>query len=595
MKNFLQIILTTILILSTPAIVKANEVTFSASVDSSQIILGESLKLTLSITGKKDVNPFNLPPLEGFEIRYMGPSTKVSIINGSYSSVKSFIYSVFPKQAGKFVIPGFTLTINGESYTSNPIPIEVINKGGTAGKALTIEEKLYAELRIDKKDIYVNERVPITVFLYVNELSFQDIQYPQLENIGIKIDGYASPRQYQKIINGRKFDVVEFKTSIYPTRAGELTLGPAKVPGNLMINKGKSRRGRRNMFDDDFFDSFFNRFERKPMELVSNTLQLNVKPLPDKNKKDSFSGAVGQFKFNVTAGPLTLKEGDPITLKMDISGNGNLSAIKFPVLDNFDQFKLYDPQVNEKKGVKYYEQVIIPKNSDIKEIPPITFTYFDSNDGKYKDIKSDPIKINVEEVKDSEKFTIVGANLSSNEGNITEEVLGSDIVYIKEKIGKLYLSDKRRVNVGFVFIWIVVVFLVWGVLFFNFKRTHRLKTDNIYAKKMRAPKQAKKEIDKAREYLKKNDVEHFYNSVFKTLQGYLGDKLHLGGGNISKESVGSKLGKIRGREKVVDVVGHLLDECDQVRYASTQISTENMATSLNKLEKLIDFLERSLK
>jgi len=104
---------------------------------------------------------------------------------------------------------------------------------------------------------------------------------------------------------------------------------------------------------------------------------INVLPLPLEERPVEFSGAVGQFDYNVSVSPNKIKVGDPITLRMTVIGKGNLAAIDMPKIPLDAEFKLYDPQIFEKDNIKKSEQVLIPKHENISEVPALQFSYFD--------------------------------------------------------------------------------------------------------------------------------------------------------------------------------------------------------------------------
>ena len=118
-------------------------------------------------------------------------------------------------------------------------------------------------------------------------------------------------------------------------------------------------------------------------------------PLPEEGKPEGFSGAVGKFGFNVSVSPTEVKEGDPITLRMTVNGEGNLTAFEMPSLSSKDNFKLYDPQIIEKDNIKKSEQVIIPNSAEVIQVPKIQFSYFDPDLKRYQTITRGPFPITV--------------------------------------------------------------------------------------------------------------------------------------------------------------------------------------------------------
>lgn len=599
-KNLIKLILVIGLVASLASEGYSQDIVVEAEVSSQKVALGSAIQFVITIHGSSNVDPIQLPAIDGFETRYSGPSTRVSIVNGKQSSSKSFIYSLFPLREGKFQIPAFNIFIAGKSYTIHPVPLEVVASAGNVGSSIgdqssSLKEKLFVVLKVPKEEVYLNQSLPVKIIIFVSGLSVRDIQYPNLNNIGFSIGDYDQPQQYQQIVNGARFNIVEFNTKIYPSRVGELKLGPAKVSCNLIVpsSQGTSRFGRSGIFDDDFFNSFFDRHEKRPVTLESEGVSIKVLPLPEEERPAGFSGAVGEYSFNVSVSPDNVKEGDPITLRMTIVGKGNLSTVQMPPLSNEDNFKVYDPQVLEKGGVKKSEQVIIPQSDKITEIPAIQFSYFNPQIGKYQTITRGPFPIKVTGLGDGEEFKVV--SLNGEYKPVNPEVFGEDIVFIKEKPGKFRLSGQHVYNSPFFYIIILLSALAWIVVLISYKRSNRIKTDIVYARRLLAPRKAKQGLVLTKSLIPSANKEQFYDAVFKTIQEYLGNKLHLSSGAVTFETVQEKLISKNIEQNTIDEIQTIFEECDMIRYASADIDQDDLSASYQRLANIVDYLERYLK
>jgi len=578
----------------------SQEVHVEAEVSSQRVTLGSAIQFTITIHGNSNIEPIQLPPIDGFEVRYLGPSTRVSYVNGQQSSSKSLIYSLLPLREGKFQIPAFSVTISGKVHTMQPIPLEVVASTGGAGsitgdQVTSLKEKLFVVLKVPKEEVYLNESLPIKILIFVSGLSVRDIQYPDLNTIGFSIGEYGKPQQYQQIVNGMRFNIVEFNTKVYPSRVGNLQLGPVKIGCNLIIpsSGGSSRLGRNNIFDDDFFNSFFNRHEKRPVVLESAGVDINVLPLPQEGKPNNFSGAVGQYNFNVSFGPDNVKEGDPITMRMTILGKGNLSAIQMPALSLTDNFKIYDPQIFEKDNIKKSEQVIIPQSEDITEIPVIQFSYFDPQLKIYRTITKGPFPIHVAKLKDGEGFKVVG--LTGEYRPFEFEKFGEDIVFIKARPGKFRIFGRHVYNSSLFYFVIILSIMAWVSACINYKRTDRIKTDIVYARRLLAPRKAKQGLALVKNLIDSGNKEKFYDATFKTIQEYLGNKLHLSSGAVTFETVQSELVSKNIEQNTIDEIKVIFEECDMIRYASAANNQDDLTASYQRLANNIDYLERHLK
>ncbi|VAX37263.1 hypothetical protein MNBD_UNCLBAC01-389 [hydrothermal vent metagenome] len=577
----------------------AQDISVQAEVNIRKVVLDSFIQLSVIIEGTQNVVPVELPAIDGFQTRYLGPSRRTTIANGQYMSSITFSYSLFPLKTGKFMVPEIIVTVDGQVYTTMPIEVEVVDSssasspsaGGSAPVGL--EDKIFLSLKVPKYEVYLNEKLPIKIILFVTDLSIRDVQYPQLESVGVSVGDYGQARQSSQLIEGVRFEIIEFDAVIYPTRIGEVSLGPAKLDCNLVIKGTQSKLGGA-FFNDDFFDSFFNRYEKRAITVGSDTVLLDVLPLPEEGKPEGFSGAVGKFDFQATVSPTEVKVGDPITLRMTLSGEGNLSAVNFPEFSDSQQFKKYDPIIKEEDGKKILEQVIIPKVDDIQEIPAINFSYFDIDFGKYRTITQGPFPITVAQLDRQERLLVVGAE-EENLQMEAEELLGQDIVFIKDNPGKLRPIGNHfyRGILFYLFLFMLTGGFAGGYIFY--KQKSRLKTDVKYARRMKAPKEAEKGLEISRQLMNEHKYKEFYDTIFKTLQHYLGNKFHLSSGAVTFDVIESHLVDTDAKyQKVLSIIKSIFDECDTVRYASLNIDSKSMSLSYKKVEQVIDYLERHL-
>ena len=576
---------------------RAENVSFSAEVNTNQVSLGLSLQLTLNIEGVTNIGEINLPPIDGFAVNYLGPSTHVSVVNGKYYSSKSFTYSLLPQRTGRFVIQPLNITIDGKNYTTQPIEIEVIDTQVPANDALaqaqrSLQDKISLVMRVPKKDLYMNEALPVKIMMLVNGLAVRDIRYPQINNIGLLVDNFGQPKQYQQVINGLRYDIVEFDTVIYPTRSGALTLGPAQMECNLII-KDDQRRSMGGLFDDDFFNSFFDRNQKQAITLTSDTITLNVLELPEEGKPKDFSGAVGNYDFEVSASPGEVKVGDPVTLRMNIKGRGNLKAVEFPQIESENGFKIYKPSIKEDAGGKSLEQVILPLNDQVKEVPLLEFSFFDPQLKKYRNLTQGPLPLSVKPLEKGESPDIIGYEPQEAEPR-PKDVLGKDIVFIKDRIGALHKAGGIFSGNPFYYAVLMMLIFIWSGGYLRYKWTHRLATDKIFARKLKAPKEARQGLQTAQDLLKQGDQAGFYDTLFKALQQYCAHKFHIAKGAVTAQSVHER---IEGQtdEKLIKELDSLFKECESVRYASALISKEAMQQSYQMAVRIIDQLERHFK
>ncbi len=595
----------------------AEDPSFEVTVNTKKVALGSALQLTLTFEGGK-TDPPQIPTVDGLDIKYMGPSTSISIINGQYSSSVSHLYTVFPLKVGQFRIPALAVNMGGKDLISEPIDIEVVDAQSdahgqdnqTASIAQSIKDKIFLTLETTKKEAFVDERIGLTIKLFINGLAVKEIQYPQFEHNGFIVEEYGQPKQYQQVIGGARYSVVEFNTHIASTKPGALTLGPVKLDCNLLFENSQHRRlpttGFDGFFDDSIFDNFFSHYEKRPVTISSADIPIQVLPLPEGGRPENFSGAVGQFALEASATPQEVVVGDPVTLRMKILGTGSLQSITMPALKLGEDFKLYDPQIKEEGGAKILEQVAIPKSEKITEIPAVTFSYFDPERKSYETLTQGPfpLKVNKSEAKDDFKVVGFGEQSSSSSPAQTqvEESFGRDIVFIKDQPGQLQLKGRYLFQNPFFIVMVFVLLGVWGLLIAVYQRKQKIESDVVYARRLYAPQKAKQGLETAQKFMMEGKQKEFYDQVFKTLREYLAGKLHL---NSAHFTIGDIEERIKNQAKkknnpkdsdfTLTQVRTVLDQCEGVRYALANLTQEQMKENFEQMEKVIDYFERNWK
>ncbi len=594
------------MLIITSSISWADAVTFEATVDSPRVSLDQVVQLTLTFTGvNQDLDPISLPTVDGFTAKYLGPSTSVSIVNGDYHSERSFVYNLFPNKVGHFQIPSITATVAGQTYTTKPIDIEVFQDSTQAQTANSdsgdqdqapstesIKDKVLISASVAKTNVYLNERVPLSIKLLVNGVPIRDIQYPQFDKTGLVVDDYQKPEQDSGIVNGVRYDTVEFKTNIYPGHLGNLPVGPIQIQGNILYKTGQNNpfSQENTLFGADVFNNIFDTYATRPVTVTAQPIILHVSPLPDANRPQDFSGAIGQFDFKASVAPLQVKAGDPLTLKMAISGDGNFKNLKMPVFQDAG-FKIYEPQIKDTGDEKTAEQVIIPTSAGTREVPALHFSYFDTSLNAYKTITQGPFAIQVTAPSPDQEFKAVGfsdisrapAMLPANQFSFGK-ILHKAHQLLKKLCGSIWFW----ISLGFVF--------VAGGSYFLWRRFQdRLENDPAFARRLKAVKEARHGLVAAEEYIPTGKSKDFYALLSKVLRDYLANKWHQSSAALSIEAIVKHLKTAKAEETLISQVKTLLEQSDMVCFAGASADSNKMRADLSQTRDLIAHLEKRLK
>ena len=347
----------------------AAEPKFSATLDRDTILAGETATLTLTFEGVSPQGMPTIPRIPGLtQVGRPASSFNTTIVNGEASSTVSFTVPLRADKAGEYVIPQFTVNVGGKQLQSTALTLKV-----TAAPAVTEQSSRPAFLTIvlPKKEIYVGEVLVPEMRLFVRaDLQFGDAQIPPLRGDGFTAGQFIRGQDFQKQAGNLMYNVVPVSAALIPVKAGQLTISP--INGSVAVY----------VASNDPFDAFFGRRRGQQIPLSIEQQNLTVLPLPTTNVPAGFSGAVGNFSMEFTAGPTNIAAGEPITVNVRITGRGNFDAVTLPEQAAWRDFKTYPPKIDFKAsdkfnvaGVKAFEKVIIPESADIKEIPGFVFCF----------------------------------------------------------------------------------------------------------------------------------------------------------------------------------------------------------------------------
>jgi hypothetical protein len=596
----------------------------TAEMERNVVSIGNPVYLNVTFSGAQDVDCPEVRKVDGLQIKYVGPSTQVTIINGRVSQSITHAFLVIPLREGNFEIGPFKTSYKGEVFVSPPVRLRVTggagntgagvgNTGSTAGPQYPQQapgnppgqgfqpyagDKLFILVDVPRTRIYLNEEVPLTIKLYVDNMNLKEIEFPIINLDGFSAGEWLEPQRRQEMFKGMDYGTLVFQRTLFGIKEGNYRIGPATLKCKMINKKFNQRRPayfRSGPFDDgDVFGNIFGQVEIYPIELSSNSIDVTVSPFPEEGKPAGFKGAVGDFRMETTIEPRKVKVGDPVTLRTAVSGFGNLDTVNSPMVNgNTDKFKTYDPQTSVKDKQKIFEQIFIPKTDEAKEIPAVTFSYFNPQIGQYVTLKQGPFPLSVEKQTETEKAVKIVSGGGTEETLYPPEKLGQDIIHIKDAVG--HVQRKGALLYKDPLFWwahLVPVLVFFGLYGFMMRR-ERLKTDERYARFLSAPRSAKSGVSKARSFLSKGDISRFYDVLYKTMQVYIGNKLGIPKGSVTPGHIERKLKEAGGDEEVTKMVHRVFSGCDMARYASTLPDKEAAKEDLSRAEDIIHYLEKT--
>jgi len=596
------------------------EYKFTATASSTTVEVGEQIQVTFTLNTTNGKN-FQPPSFKGFTV-LAGPSRSMStqIINGQISSSLSFIYILSADLEGTFTIEPAKITVDGNVLTSNPITIKVV-KGGqkpsgqgkekSQEKTLSqqadeiIRNNLFIRLNVDKTQAYLGETIVATYKLYVHpDLNIVNISVPKMpsfngfwtQDFGIKELKFST-----EVVNGVTFKVADLKQVVLiPQQTGTLTIDPMEIEFvvRLLVKQQQKKRYRDPfdmLFDDPFFnDPFFsNRYRDFPFTVRSKPIQIKVLGLPSPQPAD-FHGGVGSMQLKASLDKDHLKTGEVATLRLEISGKGNLKLLSPFSLKLPNDIDTYEPKVIDKTNVSpsgvsgsvAFEYYLIPKNPGQYKIEPINFAYFNLDKKEYVTLTTQPFLLNVEQ----------GATTQTFVTNIKKEdvkLLGQDIRYIKTSTPRFSRTGESLMISPLFYVFSIIPIFLWVVVFLYVRRREQIEGNLVLMKQIRASKIAQKYLKNAKKLVDEGNKDLFYEETARSLWAFVANKLNIPPAELTKENIKERLLERVPDNELVDKLIDLINLCEEARYSPqfNNVQLQNVyATSVEVLSKLSEKL-----
>jgi hypothetical protein len=566
----------------------AEAATFTASLDRDTINLGESATLSLTFSGTQSQNAPNLPPIPNLQVNYVGPSSQVSFINGQVSSTITHNFMVTPKQAGDFTIPAFQVTIGSERLTSQPLTLKVLRPNAPTPQAINSGSQIaFFKLVLPRKELYVGETIPAELDLYLhnrvrNVGSFQCPSFPcDGFNVGNLVFDQEHRRQAQ--VGNSVYTVIPILFPLRAIKVGQYTLGP--INASFVVELPSANRQR------DMFDPFgmFERNEQKQLTIASDPETLQSLALARENVPAGFNGAVGSYTMSVSAGPTNVTAGDPITVKVQISGRGAVDALNLPEQTGWANFKTYPPTTKVEttdqlglQGTKSFEEIVVPQSADIKELPAISFSFFDPERKGYQTLTQPAIALAVRPGGAATAPTILANRSERQEAPAPAQ----DIVPNKQHLGTLAQAGPPLVvQPWFVALQGVPVLAFFSALVWR-KRTDSLANNPRLRRQRQVAHVVREGLGQLREFAAQNKSDEFFATLFHLLQEQLGERLDVPATAITEAVIEEHLSPRGVSDEVLEPLKEVFQTCNLARYAPIK-SSQELAALIPKVEGLL--------
>lgn len=581
------------------------EIRVFAQIDSStDIYVGQAFGYQITIDGGNKAGQVDLGPLAKYNPQSTGnrdvSQTSISFINGraTQSVTKRYImnYSLTVGREGPIKLPPVTVTIDGASYQTNAVSMNILKPGTT--------DKLHLELTLSQQRCYIGQPVimnvewtisaplrnvsfNVPVFnsgdFYIEDVSESKKAWAQSEHV---INGVpVLLREQRKTRNGIESAVISFTKVLIPKHLGKIEIAPASVSAETAV--GRSRR--RSTF-------FGPQYEYKRFMTSSKPLTLTVLPLPEEGRPAGYYGLVGRYTISASAAPTKVNVGDPITLTIKIGGNKYLKSVQWPAIEDVPElaanFKIpsqrSSPAIED--GFKVFTQTIRANNDNVPAIPSIPLAFFDSDKGQYTTAKTRPIKLEVAPTKiltsadlEGADFTPVNREVEAIKKGLSANYEGLDVLK-----NMSFSPLAALVSPGYTVLWAVpLAGLILSLLIKLFTHTSPEKA---------AAKRRRQACGKAIRHLKKiasTDRKQQNEVLVSIMKRYIGERFDKTAGTLTADDCYEVIVTYTQDTQTAEKYRDIIVQCEAVRYASAE--TDIDSTQIKKVIGLVRNIEKKSK
>ncbi|MCD8289379.1 MAG: BatD family protein [Prevotella sp.] len=573
----------------------------------SQVSCGENFRLSY-VVNTQNVDKFRIGDVpEGLDVvsgPYTSRSSSIQFVNGhtSTSSSITYTYTLYAAKNGTYTIPAARAEISGKSVSSGTAKVTVSgtaqqqsrqgaprmhgsgNDDNMASSGTPVSgNDLFIRVSANKTRVFEQEPILLTYKVF-SQVDLTQLQGKMPDLTGFHTQELPLPQQKSfkvETVDGKQYRTVTWSQYVmYPQMTGKLEIPSITFEGTVV---------QRNRTVDPF-EAFFNggsAYTEVKRDVKAPAITIQVDPLP--KRPANFSGGVGQFKLTATADKTSVRAGEPVTIRVTVSGSGNLKLIKQPAIEFPKDFDSYDPKTTDKTsltqsgltGSMVYEYLVVPRNQGKYTIPALQFVYFDPAAKEYKTLSAAPITLNV--LKGSGKTSVTDFS-SDRDGDIRPLKTGHSATH---RPGEYVFGSTAH------WLSLLLPLLAFIAIVYIFRRRAANNANIVRMKGRKANKVATRRLRAAAKLMAQNKQEAFYNEVLRALWGYAGDKLNIPVAKQSREYVAEQFAERAIAAELTDAFVGAIDECEYARYAPGEAKGkmdavyEKAAGAITKIDEML--------
>ncbi len=468
-------------------------------------------------------------------------------------------YGLQASQPGTYTIGPYTINADGRNHTIGPVTLKVVPP--------RIHERTdiaFVTLETSSPKVFVQQPVELTLTFF-SEHPVDEITLSDFNTEGLQLGEWRNVPTRDQVVNGKRYQVRRYQSTAVPMTSATFDLSPTFRLDVLVSS---------DQLDRNAFGMMFRRQERKTLRLQAPLVRLEVQAPPAAGRPEGYQGAVGRFTLQASAGPTDVAAGDPVTVRVQLSGRGGLRNVLPPSYPENRDLKTYDARLVEEEvnadgtaGRKTLEQVVIPRHAGVTELPALRLSFFDPEKGRYETLVQGPFPLRVQPSANA-IGELVGVTGVDGIGTPAARILGEDLVFLKSSPGRLEpIADYptgRFLGLG------AVPLGLWALTASLLSRQRRREADPMARRNRQAPARLRKALGDLEAH--RGDARAFHDALWRILTQYLGDRLGLPPGEIEPARIGDRLSAESQRE-----VSLWFDRCARVRFGGSASDFDGQA------------------
>lgn len=413
---------TMLLFVLTSIVTLAQNVTFKAEANRKSLAVGESLQVGFFIEADamdySIDSPMRYPEHQGLRLVGENKTQNVQYVNGKGQIQDGIILIFNAEKEGKLRIGSARIVIDGKTYTTKPIDIEVTKSGtSTLSNRANTNQPVFLQTNVSNSNPYVNEQVNLTVKMFSRDLGLlnrkRNFRQGKLEGLSPKMVTSRPESIKQEMVSGKPYFSEEIaKYVVFPEKEGQITIDPFSV--DILVS---------GIYGTEAY------------EIRSNPVTIHAKGIPMEGRPKNFAGAVGDFKLKSSINKTEINANESANLKVEISGTGNFNKIALPEVKAPKNIETYAPKRHN--NFKTYEEgmqgsvtsevVMVPEYGGNYTISPVEFSYFDPKKEKFVTLKSEEVHLTVngetaQELGTGNDMAFKGHNEDTSKNALVESV-----------------------------------------------------------------------------------------------------------------------------------------------------------------------------